>query len=156
MNSRISRADALWAVGSLLAWLILPLSFVMHNRGTSFADFKVWIVLLIFTIQGLIVHIWLFKRAKPKTLSNALQKGVLLALLALVLYAFPLLLIGWTAQGLGIRGIAAICSIQLMLIVEGLPFFLFQALVGGSIAGFARWKSLAANANVSTGQNSPT
>jgi hypothetical protein len=71
-------------------------------------------------------------------------------------YAFPLFLIGWIAQGLGLRSIAALCSVQLMSMIEGLPLFLFQALLGGSIAGFARWKSLATNANASTGQGSPT
>jgi hypothetical protein len=156
MPSRMSRIDAAWAAGSLSAWLMLSLSFVIHNGASSFTHLKVWIALFVFAIQGVILHLWLFKRAQPKTLPQALRKGVLLALLALVVYAFPLFLIGWIAQGLGLRSIAALCSVQLMSMIEGLPLFLFQALLGGSIAGFARWKSLATNANASTGQGSPT
>jgi hypothetical protein len=151
MTSKISRIDAGWAAGSLLAWLMLPLCLLIRANS-----FKAWLFVLISAIQGVILHLWLFKRAKPKTLFHALQKGVLLALLALVLYAFPLFLIGWIAQGLGLRSIAAICSVQLTLMIEGLPLFPFQALLGGSIAAFARWKSLAASANGSTGQNAPT
>ena len=125
---------------------------MVHNGVSSFTHLKVWIALFVFAIQGVILHLWLFKRTKPKTLFHAFQKGVLLALLALVVYALPVFLIGWIAQGLGLRGIAAFCSIQLMMMIEGVPFLLLQALLGGSIAGFARWKSLAASANGLTGQ----
>ena len=135
---------------------MLSLSFVVHNGVSSFTHLKVWIALFVFAIQGVILHLWLFKRAQPKTLPQALRKGVLLALLVLVLYVFSLIVIAWISRSLGLRGIDAICSIQFIMMIESLPFLLFQALLGGSIAGFARWKSLAASANVSTGHDSPT
>ena len=154
MNSKISRADAAWAAGSLLAWLLLSLTYVINNGVSSFTNLKVWIAFFLFAIQGVILHIRLFKHAKPKTLPQALRKGVLLALLVLVLCAFSLFAIGWFAQALGLNGIASFCSVQLMLIIEGLPVFLFQALLGGSIAGFARWKSLEMSATVPAGHDS--
>ncbi len=135
--------DVAWTAGSLLAWSVLPLSVLLDA-----STFKACFLLFLNMTQGVLLHVGLFKYTTPGNVSQALRDGVLLAFLTLGSYGLLLFAIGWTAQWLGARVFAAFCALQLMLIIEGLPQFLFQALACGSIAGFARWKSSSKRATV--------
>ncbi len=139
----MSRTNIAWAAGSLLVWLTLALIIMMSFGNINLANVKFSRgYLLVAAVHGLILHFLLFAYAKPRTLGTAIQSGVFIGFAALVLYFLTLLLVGKTAVGLRLYTIAAYCSYQLVLIFGGLPYFLLQTLVGGSTAGFARWKAL--------------
>jgi hypothetical protein len=150
MTSNKQRAQTAWAAGSLFAWLLLALVLAFRFSGGSLTHLKAaWGYLLVAAIHGLIAHILLFVYTKPGTPAKGFQTGVLIAFVALIVYAFPcLFLIGWVAAGLGLKPIAAVCSFQLVLILGGMPFFLLLSLLGGALAGFARWRSLAKDAKI--------